>query len=422
MIGVVRGMRDLFGNELAAWQHAEAVIRSVVATFGYEEFRTPLVEHVELFQRGVGQNTDIVGKEMYVFTDRGGDELTLRPEMTAPIVRAAIEHNLVRHKPTTRLWYMGPLFRYERPQKGRYRQFHQFGAELLGSAHPEADAEIITIAAEVLRVLNVPSVTLEINTLGSQASRAAYRDHLVAFLREHEHELSEDSQRRLVTNPLRILDSKAESDKAILAKAPLLVEHLDQDSRHHFEAVLAILDSAGITYTCNNLLVRGLDYYSHTVFEFTSGMLGAQNTVCGGGRYDPLFAMLGGGDVPAVGFSFGMERLMLLLEQKEGGFAPPPAADAYVCALTEAARLPAQLIALRLRRAGLVVLTDVLRRTAKAQFKDADRARARFAVIVGDDELAGNTVTIRNMETQAQQSVTQTDVVQAIVSARKGET
>jgi histidyl-tRNA synthetase len=407
-------MRDLFGGELAAWQQVEQHIRTISARFGYEEFRTPIVEHVELFKRGVGEHTDIVGKEMYVFEDRGGDMLTLRPEMTAPIVRAAIEHNLVRHKPTTRLWYLGPLFRYERPQKGRYRQFHQYGAELLGSPHPEADAEIILLAAELLRSLNVQNITLEINSLGTPASRVAYREQLVTFLTNHRDQLSADSQRRLDTNPLRVLDSKDEADRAVLAKAPLLTDHLDAESRTHFQAVLAMLDAAGVAYQINPVLVRGLDYYSHTVFEFTSTALGAQNTVCGGGRYDPLFAMLGGADVPAVGFSFGLERLMLILEEQAGGFAPAPPADVFVAALTDAARLPSQLVALRLRRAGFTTYADVLRRGAKAQFKEADRVHARWAVIIGDDELAADTLTIKDLGTGEQRSVTHGELLAAL--------
>lgn len=410
-MNVVRGMRDLFGNELAAWQRAERTLRETAESFGYEEFRTPHVEHVELFKRGVGENTDIVGKEMYVFDDRGGDTLTLRPEMTAPIVRAAIEHNLVRHKPSTRLWYMGALFRYERPQKGRYREFYQFGAELLGSPHPEADAEIILLANEALvncgAIANtiMPTITLEINTLGSPLSRAAYKQQLVDYLHDHAATLSADSQRRLTTNPLRILDSKDDHDKKVLASAPLLKDCLDAESRDHFSAVLATLDSVGVEYHVNPLLVRGLDYYSHTVFEFTTQSIGAQNTVCGGGRYDPLFSMLGGTNVPAVGFSIGVDRLMLLLEELEGGFPTTSTANVFVCAMTDDARLPAQLIALRLRRHGIATMVDVLRKSVKAQMKDADRAMVQWTVILGQSELENETVTIKHMQSQEQRTV-----------------
>lgn len=405
MISVVRGMRDLFGNELDAWQQAEAQLRTVAESFGYKEFRTPLVEHVELFKRGVGENTDIVGKEMYVFEDRGGDVLTLRPEMTAPIVRAAIEHNLVRHKPTSRLWYCGPLFRYERPQKGRYRQFYQFGAELLGSPHPEADAEIVMLASEAMRTCAVPDITLEINSLGSAESRQAYRSLLVGYLEKHREALSAESQRRLVSNPLRILDSKDSADIAVVASAPMLADSLDDASKQHFNSVLAILESSGVEFRVNPKLVRGLDYYAHTVFEFTTSMLGTQNTVCGGGRYDPLFAMLGGTDVPAVGFSIGVDRLMLLLEQSAGGFENTAECYVYVCAMFDDARLPAQLTALRLRRAGYATMVDVQRKSAKAQFKDADRAMATWAVILGESELATSSVTLKHLPTQQQYTI-----------------
>lgn len=411
MIKAVRGMRDIQGAEIATWHRVEAVFREVSAAFGYREFRTPMVEHTELFKRGVGEGSDIVGKEMYTFEDRGGDSLTMRPEMTAPIVRAAIEHNLVRHQPTTRLWYCGPLFRYERPQKGRYRQFHQYGAELLGSAHPEADVEIILLAYEALRSLNVQSLSLEINTLGSSESRAAYREALVEYLTQHQERLSEDSKRRLTTNPLRILDSKDEGDKAITANAPLLKDHLDEASREHFTTVTMLLDAAGVVYHVNDRLVRGLDYYSHTVFEITTSDLGSQNAVCGGGRYDPLFAMLGGQETPAVGFSIGIERIVLLLEQQEGGFPPPPPVDVYVAAMTDSARVPAQLIALRLRRAGVSVLSDTQRRSAKAQLKEAAKENVRWAVLLGDDELAAQTVVVKTLHDGQQITVNQSDLV-----------
>jgi histidyl-tRNA synthetase len=409
MITVVRGMRDIHGAEMALWHRVEDVMRRLAQAYGYEEFRTPIVEHTELFKRGVGEETDIVGKEMYTFEDRGGDSLTLRPEMTAPIVRAAIEHNLVRHQPTTRLWYMGPLFRYERPQKGRYRQFHQFGAECLGSPHPEADVEIIMLAAETLRELGIPNVKLEINSLGTSESRAAYRQALVDYLTAHRESLSADSQRRLETNPLRVLDSKDDADKRIVANAPLLQDHLDEVSRTHFNTVQVLLQTAGIPFTVNPVLVRGLDYYCHTVFEFTSTDLGSQNTVCGGGRYDPLFTMIGGGDVPAVGFSIGMERLIILLEQAGGPGTPTPP-DIYLCAMGDEARIPAQLLALRLRRQGWSVVTDVLRRSGKAQLKDANRFNVRYTLILGDEELASGTIAVKNMADGQQTSVAVTDV------------
>ena len=416
MIKAVRGMRDIHGAEIASWHRAEAVFRDVSAAFGYREFRTPMVEHTELFNRGVGEGSDIVGKEMYTFEDRGGDSLTLRPEMTAPIVRAAIEHNLVRHQPTSRLWYYGPLFRYERPQKGRYRQFHQYGAELLGSPHPEADVEIILLAHEALQSLGLRNLSLEINTLGSAQSREDYRTALVAYLTQHQDALSEDSQRRLTTNPLRILDSKNEGDKQITADAPVLSSSLDEESRQHFTTVTALLDAAGVEYTVNDRLVRGLDYYSHTVFEITTADLGSQNAVCGGGRYDPLFAMLGGQETPAVGFSIGVERVLLLMEQQEGGFPTHPTAQVYVAAMSDAARLPAQLTALALRRAGLSVLTDTQRRSAKAQLKEASKEQVRWALLLGDDELAAGTIVVKTLHDGEQATVDRSDLIKHLTN------
>lgn len=411
MISVVRGMRDLFGEELSAWQRAEEVIRRVCLQYGYREFRTPVVEFTELFKRGVGQDTDIVGKEMYTFEDRGGDSLTLRPEMTAPIVRAAIEHSLVRHQPVSRLWYLGPLFRYERPQKGRYRQFHQFGVECLGSEHPEADAEVIVLAMKTLAGIGVANYRLEINTLGSPEARASYRALLLQYLNENIHRLSEDSVKRVQTNPLRVLDSKDAGDCEVIQGAPVLADHLDDSSKEHFASVLAILDATGIPYTVQPRMVRGLDYYSHTVFEVVTDALGSQNAICGGGRYDPLFAILGGAATPAVGFSIGMERVMMLLEAEQGGWGAMPSPDVYVCSAGEAARLPVQLIGSRLRAAGLNVVTDLLRRSVKAQVKDADKMGVRYLVTLGDDELEQQVALVKTMSSREQQTVPLTDLV-----------
>lgn len=408
MMKAVRGMRDVFGEEMATWHRVEQIFRTVSAAFGYHEFRTPMLEHTELFARGVGEGSDIVGKEMYTFLDRGGDSVTMRPEMTAPIVRAAIEHNILRHQPTSRLWYYGPLFRYERPQKGRYRQFHQFGAELLGSPHPEADAEIIMLAYETLRAVGaklIEGVALEINTLGTASTREAYREALVQHFTAHRSALSEDSQRRLDTNPLRILDSKHPDDQSLIADAPALRTYLDVAAHMHFDTVRLLLDAAGIPYTVNDRLVRGLDYYSHTVFEITTTQLGSQNAVCGGGRYDPLFEMVGGTPAPAVGFSIGVERLVLLLEQMEGGLQPPSRAQVAVIALADEARLPAQLVALRLRRDGVSVITDVQRRSAKAQLNAAVKEQAQYAILLGTDELAAGTAMVKNLATASQETV-----------------
>jgi len=414
MSQTVRGMRDIYGPEIAAWHRAEEVFREISASFGYEEFRTPVLEHTELFQRGIGQETDIVGKEMYTFVDRSGDSLTLRPEMTAPIVRAAIEHSLIRHSPVTRLWYNTPLFRHERPQKGRYRQFHQYGAECLGSPWPEADAEVIVLAYDVIKALGLSQFRLEINTLGSTEARAVYRDALVLYLNSHRASMSADAQRRIDTNPLRVLDSKDPADKEIVAGAPRLKDHLDESSTAHFDAVLALLDAAGVPYTINPVMVRGLDYYCHTVFEFVTDSLGTQNAIGGGGRYDPLFTMLGGGETPAVGFSLGIERLMLLLEVENGGWGEEPCPDLYIVTMGDAARVPAGLIAMRLRRKGHTVVTDVLRRSVKSQMKDANRLRSTWVAVIGDDELLQGTVSLKNMATGEQIELPHTEIENAL--------
>lgn len=395
---------------MLAWHRVEEIFRDVTRTFSYEEFRTPIIESTELFKRGVGEETDIVGKEMYTFDDRGGDSITLRPEMTAPIVRAMIEHSILHHHPLTRLWYAGPQFRYERPQKGRYRQFHQFGAECIGSAHPESDAEIILLAHEVLCRTGLKSFTLELNSLGTASVRHIYRQALIEYLTRNKDGLSDDSQRRITKNPLRVLDSKDRKDKDIIAAAPLLSSFYDDTSAAHFAAVRALLDVAGVPYVINPLLVRGLDYYNQTVFEFTTTALGTQNAIGGGGRYDPLFAMLGGGDVPAVGFSIGIERVVLLLEAEQGGWQEESSRGVYLCAIGDEAILPVQTIAYRLRRAGLHVVTDLQRRSMKAQMKEANKQRVKWTVMIGENELANSTAVLKSMETGEQQTVAQLDL------------
>lgn len=406
----VRGTKDILPSEIAQWHAVEAIFRDVAREFAYEEIRTPIFESTELFKRGVGEETDIVGKEMYTFADRGGDSLTLRPEMTAPVVRALVEHSLLRHQPVMRLWYAGPQFRYDRPQKGRYRQFHQFGAECVGSPNPESDAEIILVACETLRRCGCSAFTLEINTLGTSSVRQTYRETLVAYLREHHALLSADSQRRMETNPLRVLDSKDERDVAIVAGAPSILDVLDADSRSHFEAVLALLDVAGVPYKINSTLVRGLDYYNHTVFEFTTTALGSQNAIGGGGRYDPLFAMLGGGDVPAVGFSIGIERMLMLREHEHVVPAESERDGVYLCAIGAEAILPAHVLALRLRRQGLRVVTDVMRRSMKGQLKEANRHNVKYAVMLGENELVEGTVVVKDLQSTEQQTIRQTEL------------
>ncbi|HIX60858.1 MAG TPA: histidine--tRNA ligase, partial [Candidatus Halomonas stercoripullorum] len=306
-------MNDLLPDQSALWQYFEATVQALTRRYGYAEIRTPIVEQTTLFARSIGEVTDIVEKEMYTFEDRNGDSLTLRPEGTASCVRAAMEHGLL-HNQTQRLWYQGPMFRHERPQKGRYRQFHQVGVEAFGLEGPDIDAEVILLSARLWQELGLSEhVTLELNSLGSNAARAAYRDTLVAYFEQHRDQLDEDSLRRLGSNPLRILDSKNPAMAAMLADAPKLMDHLDAESREHFEQLTALLEAAGIDYVINPRLVRGLDYYCRTVFEWTTTALGSQGTVCAGGRYDGLVEQLGGKPTPAVGFAMGIERLILLL-------------------------------------------------------------------------------------------------------------
>ncbi|HKZ73541.1 MAG TPA: histidine--tRNA ligase, partial [Steroidobacteraceae bacterium] len=324
----IRGMSDVLPGEIAAWQRFEAVARELLAAYGYEEIRVPIVERTELFRRAIGEHTDVVEKEMYSFTDQGGDDLTLRPEATAGIVRATISNGLLRGA-RLKLWCMGPMFRHERPQKGRYRQFHQVDIEAIGFAGPDVDAELIALTARLWQRLGLTRVKLQLNSLGTAESRRQYRDHLVAYFRAREGELDADSRRRLESNPLRILDSKNPAMQALIAGAPLLTGHLDAESSAHFAQVCAALDGLAIAYEVNPRLVRGLDYYSRTVFEWITDALGAQDAVCSGGRYDGLIAQLGGEPTPAVGCAMGIERIVEILRQ--GGEPPAaPAADVYI--------------------------------------------------------------------------------------------
>jgi histidyl-tRNA synthetase len=383
----VRGMNDVLPAEIGAWQHLERVARAVFDAYGYEELRVPLVEHTELFQRSIGEYTDIVEKEMYSFQDSGGNGLTLRPEATAGIVRAAISNGMLRgarHK----LWCLGPMFRHERPQKGRYRQFYQFDLEAIGFPGPDVDIELIALSARLWRALKLTRVRLTINSLGSMASRAGYRERLQHYFRAHESELDEDSRRRLGGNPLRILDSKQPAMRALIAAAPLLTEYLDPESQAHFAALRAGLDALGVAYEVNPRLVRGLDYYSRTVFEWVTDALGAQDAVCSGGRYDGLIAQLGGEPTPAIGFAMGVERVVELLTLA-GGVPPAAAPEVYIVANGERAEREALRVAEQLRDAlpGRGVLLNLGGGNFKTQFRRADRSGARLALILGDAEL-----------------------------------
>jgi len=397
-IAAPRGTNDILPPHSAAWSRLEADAREIAARFGYGEIRTPMFESTELFVRGVGETTDIVEKEMYSFEDKGGRSLTLRPEWTAPVVRACLEHNLLSQGPQ-RLFYIGAIFRYERPQAGRYRQAHQFGIESYGHAGPEADVEVIAVANALIARYGLGGVTVRLNSVGDDVCRPRYRDALLAHFRPHAARLSEDSQRRLERNPLRILDSKAAEDAALVASAPTLQDVLCDECRAHFSAVRDYLDALGIAYVVDPRLVRGLDYYTRTVFEITSTALGAQSTVCGGGRYDGLVASLGGPPTPAVGFGLGLERFLMMVAAARGE-AEPERAGIQAIALGAAARSRLVPIVGALR-AHLPTFVDFGDRKLTAHFKAADRNRARHAIILGEDELAAGELVLRDLEARS---------------------
>ncbi|MEC9038113.1 MAG: histidine--tRNA ligase [Pseudomonadota bacterium] len=413
-IQAIRGMNDILPDQTPVWQYVESTVRRVLGQYGYQEIRMPVVEHTELFKRSIGEVTDIVEKEMYTFEDRNGDSLTLRPEGTAGCVRAAEEHGLLFNQ-TRRLWYTGPMFRHERPQKGRYRQFHQIGVECFGMAGPDIDAELLILTARLWSALGLSDhARLEINSIGTSDSRKVYRQALVAYLEQYQDKLDDDSKRRLTTNPLRILDSKDPATREILQGAPSLDDYLDDESRQHFEQLKAMLDAAGIAYTVNPALVRGLDYYGKTVFEWITDSLGAQGTICAGGRYDGLVEQLGGKPTVAVGFAMGLERLILLLETLE--LVPGHVnnqADIYVTAMGDQAVAPAMALAETLRNElpGRIVVSHCGGGSFKSQMKKADRSGARFAVILGENEIAQGTAGLKPLrDDQPQQEIAQADL------------
>jgi histidyl-tRNA synthetase len=391
-----RGTQDVYPPKSAAWNMFEADCRDIAHRFGYGEIRTPMFEATELFARGVGETTDIVEKEMYTFLDKGGRSMTLRPELTAGVVRALLEHKLLAQGPQ-RLYYIGPFFRYERPQKGRYRQANQFGVECFGVPGPEADVEVIQIAAMLLARYGITDAVLNVNSVGDKVCRPVYRQALLDHFRPHAAELSADSQRRLERNPLRILDSKDPHDAPFVASAPTMLEYLCPECRAHFDALRAYLDALGIAYVVNPRIVRGLDYYTRTVFEFVSSAIGSQSTVCGGGRYDGLVEELGGPPTPGVGFGLGIERFLMVVEKLAGDHAPPRR-GVQAIALGEAARERLVPIVGALREASAEpTFADWQNRKLTAHFKTADRNNARWALILGDDELASGEIVLRDL-------------------------
>ncbi|AIU71878.1 histidine--tRNA ligase [Hafnia alvei] len=417
-IQAIRGMNDYLPEDTALWQPIEAALKQVLTSYGYSEIRLPIVEQTPLFKRAIGEVTDVVEKEMYTFDDRNGDSLTLRPEGTAGCVRAGIEHGLLYNQ-EQRLWYIGPMFRHERPQKGRYRQFHQLGAEVFGLNGPDVDAELILLTARWWRALGISEhVALELNSIGSLEARANYRDALVAYLEQFKDKLDEDCKRRMYSNPLRVLDSKNPDVQALLNDAPRLSEYLDEESREHFAGLCKLLDEAGIAYTVNERLVRGLDYYNRTVFEWVTNSLGAQGTVCAGGRYDGLVAQLGGHATPAVGFAMGLERLVLLVQAVNPDFQPQRAVDVYLISSGEGTQSAAMRLAEKIRDAypQVKLMTNYGGGNFKKQFARADKWGARVALVLGENEMNAGQVNVKNLQSGDQQTLAQDDVAAFLAS------
>ncbi|MDV6252766.1 histidine--tRNA ligase [Vibrio sp. EA2] len=416
-IQAIRGMNDCLPTQSPLWQKLENAAKNVISAYGYNEMRMPIVEMTHLFSRAIGEVTDVVEKEMYTFEDRNGDSLTLRPEGTAGCVRAGIENGLLYNQ-EQRVWYIGPMFRHERPQKGRYRQFHQCGVEVFGLNGPDVDAELIMMTARLWRELGIDKhVRLELNSIGSLEARANYREALIAFLEQHMDVLDDDCKRRMHTNPLRVLDSKNPDVQAILGDAPRLSDHLDDESKQHFAGLCELLDAAGIEYTVNERLVRGLDYYNRTVFEWITESLGAQGTVCGGGRYDGLVEQLGGKATPAVGFAMGLERLVLMLETLELTEVRR-SVDVYVVTAGEGTMMAGMKLAEQLREEvpGVRVMNHFGGGNFKKQFKRADKVGAVVALVLGENEVADNTVVLKDLAGGEQQTYNQAEVAEKIAA------
>lgn len=408
-IQATRGTRDILPEEIGNWQRIEAIARETLGRAAYQEIRTPIFEQTDLFERGIGEATDVVGKEMYTFKDRGDRSITLRPEGTAGVVRSYIEHGMQAQGGVQRLWYTGAMFRYERPQAGRQRQFHQLGVEVLGSGDVRADAEVIAIATDILQSIGLKNLTLQLNSIGNADDRQNYRTALIEFLTPFKDKLDPDSQTRLTKNPLRILDSKDAQTQAILENAPSILDYLSAESKARFDRVQALLQDLGIPCNINARLVRGLDYYTHTVFEIQSDDLGAQATVCAGGRYDGLVAQLGGADTPAVGWAMGLERLVILLQKMQQDQASP--IDFYLVSRGEAAEAQALKLAQSLRRIGFATELDMSGSAFGKQFKRADRSGAAACLILGDTEAENGTVQLKWLKTGKQSAIAQSELL-----------
>jgi len=402
MIKAITGTKDILPSDISKWKHLEAIVEKMMKSFNYKEIRTPIFEETALFSRGIGESTDIVSKEMYTFVDRSGTSVTLKPEMTASTVRAFMEHSLGKQQGLNKLYYVSPMFRQERPQAGRYRQFHQFGAEALGSHDPSLDAEMIILAHQIISSLGLKNLEVKINSLGVPSSREKYKEILREYIKPHFEKLTEDSRKRFDTNILRIFDSKAENDQEIMKGAPLLINHLDEESLAHFEVVKQILDSANIKYEVDPKLVRGLDYYTHTTFEILSGSVGAQSALCGGGRYDLLVEQCGGDPTPGVGFAAGMERILLACENENSLNLPEEKIDLYIVRIDKELTKESYELSVKFRKENINVELDYLSRSVKAQMREANKLNAKFVLLIGGEEYAQKKLVLKNMETSEQ--------------------
>lgn len=407
-----KGTKDIYGSYMEEWQRVEQVMRELCSDFGIKEIRIPIFEHTELYLRGVGETTDIVQKEMYTFKDKADRSITLRPEGTAGVARSFIEHGMYNNPQPTRRFYIGPMFRYENTQKGRQRQFHQFGVEMLGSYSPALDAEAISVVAELLKRLGIKDVELRINSLGCNGCRQRYNTALKEYIGSNIDKLCDDCKSRFDKNPLRVLDCKEESCQRIIAEAPVVLDYLDDECKEHFETVKAILDDMGIKYTVDEKIVRGLDYYTRTVFEFVANGIGAQGTVCGGGRYDNLIAECGGQPMGCAGFAVGIERLLLMLEAQNGEFKETNEMDIYIGSIGKEGLVKSQGIAYRMRSEGIRAEGDSVGRSVKAQMKYANKIGAKYSVILGDNEIAEDTANLKNMETGEQEQIKVSELVE----------
>ena len=419
MIKAVTGTRDILPTDIPKWNYLESIIKSVFSLYNYKEIRTPVFEETALFARGIGEATDIVSKEMYTFLDRSGESLTLRPEMTAGVVRAFIEHSLDKKQNLNKLYYVSPMFRQERPQAGRLRQFHQFGAEAIGSNDPLLDAEMIIMAYEIFKALGLKNLLVKINSLGVPSSREDYKKKLAEYLHTYFGKLSNESKKRFETNILRIFDSKEAEDQKIMKDAPLLIDHLDEDSLSHFAKVKQVLASAQIPFEIDAMLVRGLDYYTNTTFEIVSGSVGSQSALCGGGRYNGLVKELGGDDVPGVGFAAGMERILLACENEKSLSLNDETVDLYLVVIEKELGNYAYQTAVELRRKGLIVDLDYLSRSVKAQMREANKLNTGFVLFIGGEEYAKGELVLKNMKNGNQKSLPKDDLEKIFSSIKE---